>query len=184
MLPSSRRTIVLASTRGYTAGKALEICAGLNLIAVGIERDRFPADQLAAFEQTGKVIFSREIESNYPPEMQQALMSSLLPYAYQDGYDYSNDILYTNRLRLQMKAEVADDVGFAGRLAMYKPWGESTGVQVFNGQPNSINIDGTTATVPNSDILRVESALSGLTPPRAQAEGEGENGGGHEALLS
>jgi hypothetical protein len=65
-------SIVLASTRGYTAGRALEICSGLNLIAVGIERDRFPADQIERFEQAGKVIFSREVASDYPSDMQQA----------------------------------------------------------------------------------------------------------------
>jgi hypothetical protein len=100
----------------------------------------------------------KETMGQFPPEMQQALMSSLLPYTYQEGYNYSNDILYTNRLRLQMDAKVSDSVDFAGRLAMYKVWGDSTGVQVFNGQPTSINTDGTTATVPNSDILRVERA--------------------------
>ncbi|HNU08119.1 MAG TPA: DUF3373 family protein, partial [Pyrinomonadaceae bacterium] len=33
-----------------------------------------------------------------------------------------------------------------------------TGVQVFNGQPTSFNVDGTTAGVPNSDQVRVERA--------------------------
>jgi hypothetical protein len=41
---------------------------------------------------------------------------------------------------------------------MYKVFGDSTGVQVFNGQPNSFNIDGTTTGVPNSDQLRVDRA--------------------------
>src|SRR5260370_27574831 len=41
---------------------------------------------------------------------------------------------------------------------MYKAFGDSTGVQVFDGQPTSLNIDGTTAGVPNSDMLRVERA--------------------------
>jgi hypothetical protein len=66
--------------------------------------------------------------------------------------------MYTSRLRLQMHADVGKDVSFDGRLSMYKVWGDSTGIQVFNGQPTSINVDGTTATVPNSDILRVERA--------------------------
>jgi hypothetical protein len=66
------KSVVFASTRGYTAGKALEICSGLNLIAVGIERERFPADQVERFQQVGKVVFSREIEHNYPADMQQA----------------------------------------------------------------------------------------------------------------
>jgi len=94
----------------------------------------------------------------FPPEMQQQLMASLLPGAFAKGYDVNNAILYTNRVRLSMQADVADNVSFTGRLAMYKTWGDSTGVQVFNGQSNSFNIDGNTAGVPNSDILRVERA--------------------------
>ena len=64
--------VVMACTRGYTAGLALDSCAGLNLVAVGIERDRFPAEQIERFEQVGKVIFSREIDCPYPADMQAA----------------------------------------------------------------------------------------------------------------
>ena len=53
---------------------------------------------------------------------------------------------------------MGDDVSFAGRLSMYKPWGDSSGVQVFNGAATSMNIDGATTRVPNSDLLRVERA--------------------------
>jgi hypothetical protein len=66
------QSIVLASTRGYTAGKALEMGPDLNLIAVGIGRDRFPEDEIARFEQVGSVIFAREMESDYPSDMQTA----------------------------------------------------------------------------------------------------------------
>jgi len=64
--------VVMACTRGYTAGLALDTCAGLSLIAVGIERDRFPAEEIERFEQAGKVIFAREIDSPYPADMQLA----------------------------------------------------------------------------------------------------------------
>jgi hypothetical protein len=100
----------------------------------------------------------KQVMGSFPPEMQQALLGQLLPYTYTEGYNYSNDILYTNRLRLQMDAKVSDSVEFSGRLSMYKVWGDSTGVQTFNGFATSINVDGTTASVPNSDILRVERA--------------------------
>ncbi len=93
-----------------------------------------------------------------PPEMFGPLMQMLLPSTYQKGYDHDNSLMYTNRLRLNIDARVADNVSFTGRLSMYKAWGDSTGVQVFNGQSNSINIDGNTVGVPNSDILRVERA--------------------------
>jgi hypothetical protein len=65
-------TIVLASTRGYTAGKALEMCSDLNLIAVGIQRNRFPAGQAEQFQRTGKLIFSEEVDYSYPSDMQRA----------------------------------------------------------------------------------------------------------------
>ena len=93
-----------------------------------------------------------------PPDVQGAMMAGMAQAAAVEEYDWDNDILYTSRLRMQMQAKVADNVSFAGRLTMYKPWGESTGVQVFNGQSTTMNIDGSTATVPNSDILRVERA--------------------------
>ncbi len=94
----------------------------------------------------------------FPPQTQQQLMGMLMPSAFTKGYDVNNSLLYTNRVRLGMKADVADNVHFTGRLSMYKTWGDSTAVQVFNGQANSFDIDGNTANVPNSDILRVERA--------------------------
>ena len=66
------RSIVLASTRGHTAGKALEIGSDLNLIAVGIQRQNFPVQQAEHFQQTGKLIFSKEVDYAYAPDMQQA----------------------------------------------------------------------------------------------------------------
>ena len=94
----------------------------------------------------------------FTPEQQQQLLGSLLPGTYVPGYSDDNDVLYTSRLRLQMHAAVSKDVTFDGRLGMYKVWGDSTGVQVFNGSPTSIAWDGTTVGVPNSDLLRVERA--------------------------
>ncbi|MBD3868205.1 MAG: DUF3373 family protein [Acidobacteria bacterium] len=72
--------------------------------------------------------------------------------------DYKNDLVYTTRLRLNMNAKVKENVTFTGRLGMYKSWGDSTGVQVFNGQTNTFSLDGSDVGVPNSDILRVERA--------------------------
>jgi hypothetical protein len=97
--------------------------------------------------------------ASMPEPMKAAMMSAMLPEVYVPQADYDNDILYTTRLRLGMDADVMKDVTFTGRLAMYKAWGDSTGVQVFNGQPNSFSLDGTGAGTPNSDILRVERAF-------------------------
>ena len=66
------KSVVLACTRGYTAGKALEACAGLSLTAVGIGRDRFSEEQAERFQETGNLIFAREVDYEYPPDMQLA----------------------------------------------------------------------------------------------------------------
>ena len=131
-----------------------------NFIAQNYASYLYYLDNVVSFD------WLKQTMGQFPPEMQQGLMQQLLPYTYTEGYDYNNDILYTNRLRLNMSAKVSDSVDFAGRLSMYKVWGDSTGVQTFNGFPTSINIDGTTASVPNSDIVRVERAYFTWRSPK------------------
>jgi len=79
------------------------------------------------------------------------------PLAQKRTYDINNDILYTTRLRLNMNAKVADNVKFMGRLTMYKNWGDSTGVKVFDSW-NSYTMDGTDGGNTTGDWLRVERA--------------------------
>ena len=102
--------------------------------------------------------YLKQAVSMFDPQSMQMLMGMLMPGAYVPEQDYSNSIAYTTRLRLNMNAKVMENIKFTGRLTMYKAWGDSTGVQVFNGQPNSFSIDGTNGSTPNSDILRVERA--------------------------
>jgi hypothetical protein len=66
------RSVVMACTRGYTAGKALEICSDLDLIAVGIDRERYAAEEAESFQRVGKLIFAREVPHDYPSDMQLA----------------------------------------------------------------------------------------------------------------
>ncbi len=60
------------------------------------------------------------------PDMAAAFMagqlSGVMPWALgsKQSYDIDNDLYYTTRLRLDIKAKVWDNVNFAGRLAMYK----------------------------------------------------------------
>ena len=101
----------------------------------------------------------KQAMSQFPAAMQQQLFGMLQPSTFVPAYNDNNSILYTNRLRLKFDSQISENVSFSGRLSMYKVFGDSTGVQVFNGQPSSLNIDGTTAGVPNSDQLRVERAF-------------------------
>jgi len=79
------------------------------------------------------------------------------PLGEKKTYDINNDILYTTRLRLGMKAKVWDNVDFAGRLSMYKNWGDSTGEKVFDSW-SSFSMDGTNGGNTTGDWLRVERA--------------------------
>jgi hypothetical protein len=101
----------------------------------------------------------------FPAAMQQKLMGYLMqaPGVYTPGYSDNTDALFTNRLRLRLNAKVADNVSVDARISMYKVFGDSTGVQVFNGQPNTLAIDGTTVGVPSGDMVRVERAFFNWT---------------------
>lgn len=74
--------------------------------------------------------------------------------------NWKNDILYTNRFRLGMKADISDNLEFKGRLAMYKAWGmqeNPTGVGPY--YMNSFSqMDGATSRQPNDSVLRVDRA--------------------------
>ena len=72
-------------------------------------------------------------------------------------YDINNDILQTSRLRLNMKAKVANNVKFSGRLSMFKNWGDSTGAQVFDSW-NRFTADYNNGTNTTGDMVRVDRA--------------------------
>ena len=107
---------------------------------------------------TSKLTFNdlKAALAQFPAPMQQQLFGLLMPSTFVPRYSNDNNILQTNRLRLKFDAQVADNVSVTARLSMYKVFGDSTGVQVFNGQPNTLSIDGTTARVPTGDMVRVE----------------------------
>ncbi len=111
---------------------------------------------------TNNLSFSqlKQTIGQFPLAMQQQLMGYLMqaPGVFVDKYSADTNTLFTNRLRLRFTSKVADNITFDARLSMYKVFGDSTGVQVFNGQPNTLAIDGTTTRVPSGDMLRVERA--------------------------
>ena len=75
-----------------------------------------------------------------------------------DMSDADNDIIYTNRLRLDMHARVNPQLTFGGRLAAYKVFGDSTGVNFNSGSMNDVTFDGNTSSLPHGDTLRLERA--------------------------
>ncbi|MCA1766210.1 MAG: DUF3373 domain-containing protein [Desulfobulbaceae bacterium] len=81
---------------------------------------------------------------------------------------YENDTIYTNRLRLNMRAQAMENLEFKARLAMYKVWGMQNNAVDYtynNGQGggaymlSSLAFDGSSARQPEDNILRVDRAF-------------------------
>ena len=72
--------------------------------------------------------------------------------------DADNDIIYTNRLRLDMKARINSQLSFGGRLAAYKAFGDSTGVKFNQGSLGDVTLDGNTTSLPHGDTIHMERA--------------------------
>ncbi len=67
------KTAVLASTRGFTAEKALKALEGFKLVVVGIDRERFSKETTAKLNEKGfPLVFSHEVSYQYPEEMKTA----------------------------------------------------------------------------------------------------------------
>lgn len=96
---------------------------------------------------------------------QRAAMLQGMGYSQTEGYDSDNDTLYTNRLRLNLKADATENVTFKGRLAMYKIWGMETAnatASPFFGN-NGFYWDPSVTRRPNDNTLRVEMAYVNWT---------------------
>jgi hypothetical protein len=94
------------------------------------------------------------------PQIQQAMgamiAGGMLPPP--ERVDADNDIIYTNRLRLEMSAKINSQLTFGGRLAAYKVFGDSTGVKFNQGSMSDVTFDGNTSSLPHGDTVRMERA--------------------------
>ncbi len=106
---------------------------------------------------------------NLSPAARAAIFSNM-GYNPTVAQDYSNDTIWTNRLRLDLRAKALENVEFKGRLAMYKAWGMQNNPSDYSynngmgGGPFALagymsDFDGATTRNPNDSILRVDRAF-------------------------
>lgn len=99
------------------------------------------------------------IEGTVPDHMR---MSPSGPLAV-GTYKVKNDILMTDRIGLNVKANVAEDLTVVSRLIMHKVWGQQT-MQGYQGPYFADRaygpFDGTVARVPSDSHLRVDRAYA------------------------
>ncbi|MCF8030348.1 MAG: DUF3373 family protein [Desulfohalobiaceae bacterium] len=72
--------------------------------------------------------------------------------------DVDNDAVRTLRFRLRMDSQVNENLRFAGRLAAYKVWGDSVGINFNRAGMQDVSMDGTTASNPHGNTIRLERA--------------------------
>ena len=75
-----------------------------------------------------------------------------------EKYDEDNDVIFTNKFLLNMKAKINNRLNFAGRLAAYKVWGDSTGAKFYQGSMSDVTFDGNTSSLPHGDTIHLERA--------------------------
>jgi len=99
------------------------------------------------------------------PQMR-AGMFQQMGFAPIEAQDIDSDTLMTNRLRLSMKVQATENMGFKGRLAMYKTWGMQSNPAAPFGSPytlDSFQIDGNTTRQPVNSNLYVDRAIFNWT---------------------
>lgn len=75
-----------------------------------------------------------------------------------EKYDTDNEFIPTTKFHLNMHSRVNNNLSFAGRLAAYKAWGDSSGVKFNAGSLGDVTLDGNTSSVPHGDTIRLERA--------------------------
>ncbi len=80
----------------------------------------------------------------------------------ESGPDFSNDTMFTNRFRLNIKVNATEHVNFHGRLAMYKAWGMESYAR--NDQNTWWpQFDANSTHTPSDNTLRVDRAFVNWT---------------------
>ena len=91
-----------------------------------------------------------------------AMFPTGLPAA--EKVDIDNDIIYTNRFRLELSSKFNNQLSFGGRLAAYKVFGDSTGVKFNQGSLGDVTFDGNSTSLPHGDTLRLERVFFNFKP--------------------
>lgn len=91
-------------------------------------------------------------------------LASFAPPAFVPAYKPKNDSIYSNRLGLDLKADVAENITFKARLVMYKTFGAQDDYALVNGGgapffADRVGVfDGTLGRFPSSSLLNVDRA--------------------------
>ncbi len=137
-----------------------ELHTATDKVSFGVElRTRADSLQYKDIQMAPSLLTSNLIGATINPANLPDMIGMLPPEAMvPEKYDATNDILLTNKFRLNMNAKVNDQLSFSGRLAAYKVFGDSTEVKVNQGSLGDVTLDGNTSSLPHGDTIRLERA--------------------------
>ena len=137
-----------------------ELHTATDRISLGVElRSRGDTLQYKDLQVAPSVLTRSLIGQTLSPAQLPGMLAMLPPGAMTpEKYDANNDILLTNKFRLNMAAKVTNQLSFTGRLAAYKVFGDSTEVKVNQGSLGDVTMDGNTSSLPHGDTIRLERA--------------------------
>ncbi len=114
-----------------------------------------PADDVPVIQTTSlggqNVFFGRKFG---PQEL--AMYQGMFRMITPEKKDADNDVLWTVRARFDMRADPTPHVTFGGRLSANKLYGDSTGVQWFNGSFDTMAMDGNIHQKSSDSTIRLE----------------------------
>jgi len=88
--------------------------------------------------------------------------STLMGFSSGDSFTAKNDSIMTHRFRLNIEAKATENIGFMGRLAMYKVAGSQTSSSLSSSDSmfgNGTFFDGNTGHIAKDNVLRVDQAF-------------------------
>ncbi len=140
----------VAQAERHTAADKLELSVELEPRLWSIHMD----DVRSSFGQLQQAMETGQLPPSLTAPQAQGFLSGMEP----EKLDVDYDAVRTLRFRLRMDAKVNDNLRFAGRLAAYKVWGDSIGINVNKSGFQDITLDGTSASNPHGDDILLERA--------------------------
>ena len=137
-----------------------ELHTATDKVSFGVElRTRADSLQYKDIQVAPSMLTSNLIGATISPADLPGIIGMMPPgVMVPEKYDATNDIILTNKFRLNMSAKVNDQLSFSGRLAAYKVFGDSTEVKFNQGSLGDVTLDGNTSSLPHGDTIRLERA--------------------------
>jgi hypothetical protein len=164
--------IAAAEGAGLTVRQATDLAAIFYNPAVGMAMGQLAAsgasigDVAASFGSTEALVGFMQM---FPASVRADIFGGLYhQYALQAAASHDNDTIYTNRMRLNLRAKAMENLEFKARLAMYKVWGMQNNAVDYTynagmgGGPfllSSLAFDGSAGRQPKDNVLMVDRAF-------------------------